>query len=84
MDSSRKSRLRQWMFEREITFQAVAERTGVSLQTANRLLNADEIPAHRHEQFLNLGFPAELLPIPLDKKPGPKAREPRFPVSQVQ
>lgn len=84
MESMRKNRLRQWMIERDITYLAVAKQIDVSLSTASRLLNGESMPVKKHEKLLKLGFPAELLPMPLDKKPGPKAREPRFPVPKAQ
>lgn len=78
MESTRVTRLRQWMFGQDITYRAVAERMGVSLSTVGKLLKAAEIPLARHSQFLQLGFPVDLLPIPMDKKTGPKVKVPKF------
>lgn len=78
---ARISQLQKWMRERDITHRAIAERIGVAISSVHRFLNSEDMPVRHHEELLRLGFPVELLPEPLDRKPGRKKLEPRFPAS---
>lgn len=79
MQETRIERLREWMRERDITNRAVAEKIGVALSSVHRFLNSEDIPTRHHAELLRLGFPVDLLPMPLDRKPGRKKLEARFP-----
>ena len=76
--------LREWMESRDITVRSVASRLNVSVATASTLLRGETMPVNRHEALTVLGFPADLLPIPLDRKPGRPAKIPRFPADENQ
>jgi len=47
---------------------------GISGNAVSKLCDQDTMPVHRHKQLRNLGVPAELLPEPMDLKPGPKPK----------
>lgn len=75
----RTERLNAWMSDHGITCRALGEQLGMSGYGAIRMLNQETMPTQRHEACLRLGFPAELLPLPFDKKRGRPAKEARFP-----
>ena len=80
MTVPRAVRCREWMQEHNITFPALATQLGLKSDTGPRMLIAREtIPVERYNQLRALGFPEELLPIPLDIPRGPRPKEPRFP-----
>ena len=43
------------------------------------LIARETIPVERYNQLRALGFPEDILPIPLDIPRGPRPKEPRFP-----
>lgn len=75
----RTERLSKWMSEHDITYRALGEQLGMSAYGANKMLNQEIMPTQRHTDCLRLGFPADLLPVPFDKKRGPRPKEARFP-----
>ena len=79
MATKRQKRLRLWMEEHGITVKQLAKDLGVAVRMARQYLSAETIPTIRHTQFTVLGFPLDLLPQPLDKKPGPKPLTPDYP-----
>lgn len=79
VNEARIEQLRAWMKERDITHRAIAERIGVAVSSVHRILTSEDMPARHHAELLRLGFPGELLPPPLDRKPGRKKLEARFP-----
>lgn len=81
---ARIAQLQKWMRERDITHRAIAEKIGVAISSVHRFLNSEDMPARRHAELLRLGFPVELLPAPLDRKPGRPAKIPRFPADENQ
>lgn len=79
MATNRQERLRLWMEDHEITVKQLAADIGVAKSMARQYLSAETIPTARHMQLVVLGFPLDLLPQPLDKKPGPQKRTPDYP-----
>ena len=68
------------MSAHDITFSALAERLGMKSDASPRSLIAREtIPVFRFNQLRTLGFPEDILPIPLDLPRGPRPKEPNFP-----
>lgn len=80
----RAERMRRWMSEYDITDRSIAEVLGITRARVTIMLNQETMPAKHHKAFLQLGFPAELLPRPLDKKPGPRPKTARFPGLSAQ
>lgn len=76
--------LREWMENKDITVRSLAERLQISVATASTLLRGETMPVKRHEALQHLGFPVDLLPAPLDRKPGRPAKIPRFPADENQ
>ncbi len=72
---SRQESLRVWMMRNGISYASIGRKIFVSGPNVGRLLMGETIPPHRHQQFLELGFPSELLPAPLYRKPGPKPKD---------
>ena len=72
MTIPRAVRCREWMQERYITFPALAKQLGMKSEAGPRMLIA-------RETIRALGFPEDILPIPLDIPRGPRPKEPRFP-----
>lgn len=75
----RTERLRRWMSEHNITDRSLAEVLGLTRARITSMLNQETIPSQHHSTFLQLGFPADILPQPFDKKPGPRPKKPHFP-----
>ena len=79
MATKRQQRLRNWMEQHNITVNQLAKDLGVAVRMARQYISAETIPTMRHTQLVVLGFPLDLLPQPLDKKPGPQKRTPDYP-----
>ena len=79
MATKRQQRLRDWMEQHNITVTQLAKDLGVAQRMVRQYISAETIPTVRHTQFVVLGFPLDLLPQPLDKKPGPKPLTPDYP-----
>lgn len=79
MATQRKQRLREWMRQNSYTVRKLADDLGVVERMARQYLSAETISTKRHTQFVVLGFPQDLLPQAMDKKPGPKPLTPDFP-----
>ena len=79
MATKRQQRLRNWMEQHNITVKQLAKDLGVAVRMARQYISAETIPTTRHTQLVVLGFPLDLLPQPLDKKPGPKPLTPDYP-----
>ena len=54
--------LREWMYNNRVTFRWTASKLGISDVGVARLLRSDRISVKRHAEFVDLGFPEELLP----------------------
>lgn len=80
--NERFGKLRQWMWERDITHKSIAERIGMAESTVATMLKSPHIPTKRHAQLIQLGIPPEVLPVPLDKRNGRPPKTPRFPVDE--
>jgi hypothetical protein len=68
--------------EHDITMRDAAEQLGLKSDYAVRkFLKSEYMPTDHHAKLVKLGVPAELLPTPMDRKPGPKpgGRVPRWP-----
>lgn len=79
MSTNRFVRAKEWMTEHDITYRALGEQLGVSIGGARAFLARDTIPTGRHAQLVELGFPEDILPTPMDLPPGPKPKVPHFP-----
>lgn len=79
MSTDRFARAKEWMAEHDVTYRALGEKIGVGISRARDLLTRNTIPTARHAQLVELGFPADILPEPMDLPPGPKPKVPRFP-----
>lgn len=79
MIEPRSLKLKAWMDDYDITWEAVGEQFGISGAGARAMLRKEAIQPERHAQLIKLGFPEELLPIAYDLRRGPVAKKPRFP-----
>lgn len=83
---SRQEKLRLWMSRNRWTYARLARSLDITSNAVAKLCNQSTMPVRRHAQIVTLGVPAELLPQPLDVKPGPKPRklaEPAIPAASV-
>ena len=71
---NRQEALLLWMHRAGQTYTRMGAALDVTPNAVSKLLGNETIPVQRHKQFLALGVPEELLPQPLDIKPGPKPR----------
>lgn len=71
---NRQEALLLWMRRTGQTYVRLAGEMGLTGNAVSKLLGQDTMPTHRHSQLLELGVPQELLPQPMDLKPGPKPR----------
>jgi len=71
---SRQEKLRLWMERAGVTFISLALGVGINPAVLGRQCKQDTMPARNHSALLAQGVPAELLPVPLDQRPGPKPR----------
>lgn len=72
-------RLREWMDDHEITDVSLGLHLGLSRGSVCRILNSQTMRTEHYDKCLALGFPPELLPLPFDRKTGPRPKQPRFP-----
>lgn len=79
MATKRRARLQKWLKQHNITYAALAIRLDLSESGVRYLLAAETIPTQRHSEFVNLGFPLDVLPKPIDRKGGRKRLVPDFP-----
>ena len=76
---TRSERLRMWMRQHGISIAALSRQARVTYATARNWIDRETIPTNRHEQLLGLGFPKELLPLPMDLATGRPPLAPDFP-----
>jgi hypothetical protein len=81
--ADRYKRLLDWMNGYDISFSAIAEQLGISAPGARFVCRGKTCPTAHHQKLLALGFPAELLPHPLDKPRGRQRKIPKFPTLAV-
>lgn len=74
---NRQESLRLWMGRTDNTFKAWGRQLGISGKAVSSLCDNETMPTARHAQLVALGVPKELLPPPLDIKPGPKPKAPQ-------
>lgn len=79
MATKRHARLQKWLKQHNITYAALALQLGLSESGVRHLLFAETIPTQRHNELMALGFPVDMMPRPLDRKPGRKRLVPDFP-----
>lgn len=72
-------RLRKWMAQHSITYEALGAALGCSRQVAYNLTVQETMPSQHYPKCLALGIPAELLPAPFDRPKGRPRLEPQFP-----
>lgn len=71
---TRQEALRLWIERKKLSFAEIGRRMGISGVHVATLCDHGTMSVHRHAQLLEIGVPAELLPVALDVKPGPKPR----------
>lgn len=72
---TRQEALRLWLSRNGLSFSELGRRLGVTPNSVSKLCDQETMPVRRHAQLLEQGLPAELLPRPLDIKPGPRPRD---------
>lgn len=79
---SRQEQFKIWMSRNRVTFRDIGKFLGVTAMTAGRLCKAEHAPCARVRELERMGIPPELLPRPVDMRPGPRKREvPMVPIS---
>jgi len=73
--TSRKPRLRKWLFEQDIAMRAIADQLGISRQRCGYLLNSATITPEMHRRFVEIGIPLHLLPPVAERRFGTRKRE---------
>jgi transcriptional regulator with XRE-family HTH domain len=63
-----------WKERQGVSYNEMGRRMGITGVRVSNLCHGDRMPTHRHAQLIAIGVPRELLPEPLDVKPGPKPR----------
>lgn len=63
-----------WMIRNDLSFAEMGRRLEVTANAVSKLCGQDTMPVTRHRQLVEQGVPVELLPAPMDIKPGPKPR----------
>ena len=76
---NRQEALEVWKRRTGISFAEMGRRIGVTGENVSKLCAQETMPIHRHAQLVEIGVPAELLPVPMYRKPGPKPKS--LPVS---
>jgi hypothetical protein len=71
---TRQELLRLWLDRTGHSFRRFGRSMGISGVSVARLCDQDTMPTDRHRQLLELGMPPNLLPKPVDQKPGRKPR----------
>ena len=84
MAITRYEHLLEWMADRFIIFADLGERLGMTASAARQMCLKETMPIKHYEAMLLLGFPSELLPLPLDVKPGRRRHSPIFPGLQKE
>ncbi len=69
--------LKAWMAENNVTMRWAAAQMGVTPSLLSKYLRLDTMPQKRHEQLVQLHFPPDLLPEPVNK---PRGARPAIPV----
>lgn len=69
-------KLKIWMLERDLTFEALGRLLGISGRAASISLKQDRMPVRHHEKLRGcLSIPPDLLPRAEDVPTGPKPRD---------
>lgn len=69
-------KLKIWMLERDLTFEALGRLLGISGRAASISLKQDRMPVRHHEKLRGcLSIPTDLLPRAEDVPTGPKPRD---------
>lgn len=74
IEPTRQESLVLWLKRNGIQQGDIAASLNIGKNTVSRWLRSETIPTWRHQQLLDFGIPAELLPAPVDIAPGPKRR----------
>lgn len=67
---TRQERLLIWLRRAGIQYKDIAEQTGVKTAAVSKWFDGDTIPPYRHQQLVDMGIPADLLPLPVYKAGG--------------
>lgn len=75
----RRAEVKIWMEINEVTAAWAGEQLGVSPSAIRKwMFYSDTIKPENRERLLRIGFPPELVPPGVYKKPGPLPKIPRF------
>jgi|GEM_PF-6354312 len=75
VEPGRQDMLRIFLRQSGITRDDIADLLGVHRQSVSRILNGERALPEHVGRLLELGIPAELLPVPERIAPGPKPRD---------
>ena len=71
----RNEKLKLWLKIQNKSLRSIAQKVGLSQSTVAQHCANDTMPTRLYQHFISLGADPELLPEPLDRRPGPKPRE---------
>lgn len=75
-DLTRDEKREIWLKRTGNTLRSLAEVAGISLSTMSNHMRNATMPSRQYEALVAYGVPEEVLPDPLDRKPGPKPKTP--------
>lgn len=61
-----------WLKRNGYTMTNLAKVAGVTVSALSRTLRNPTMPVAQHQALVDFGVPPELLPQPLDRRPGPR------------
>ena len=73
-DLTRIEKLKIWMDRNEVTLKMLAPYAGVCVNVLSRSLRNETMPTEQYNGCVAFGLPPSILPLPKDKKPGPKPK----------
>lgn len=73
-DLSREEKLLIWLLRNNKNWTSLGRAMGMTGAAASKLCRGKSMPTRRHAELVKYGVPKELLPPPLDIKPGPKCK----------
>jgi hypothetical protein len=71
---SRKEKLEIWKMRTGRTALELAAILGIANSVFSQMIHGETMPVKHHQALIAAGVPEDCLPLPEDKKPGPKPR----------
>jgi len=71
----RNEKLKLWLKIQGKSIRGIARQMGLNPSTVGQHCANDTMPTRLYKHFISLGADPELLPTPLDRRPGPKPRD---------